>query len=92
MKSVVSPQKNTNLGLDLHSSNPDPVNFFGAQSSLGGGHSFCLGGHKQSFGGHGSGMPPPPWRRVCTNSVKKRNIEKLCHQQREKRNTEQLCH
>ena len=35
--------KNTNLGLDLHSSSPKPVNFFGAQSSL--------GGHKQSFGG-----------------------------------------
>ena len=27
-----------------------------------------------------------------TNSVKKRNIEKLCHYQREKRNTEKLCH
>ena len=37
---------NTNLGvlgLDLHSSSPEPVNFFGAQS--------LLGGHKQSFGG-----------------------------------------
>ena len=32
------------LGLDLHSCSPEPVNFFGAQSSLG-------GGHKQSFGG-----------------------------------------
>ena len=31
------------LGLDLHSSRPEPVNFFGARSSL--------GGHKQSFGG-----------------------------------------
>ena len=46
--------KNTNLGLD-------PVNFFGAQSSLGG-HGFRLGRHKQSFGGarpryapHGAG-------------------------------------
>ena len=38
------------LGLDLHSSSPEPVNFFGAQSSLGG-HSFRLGEHKQSFGG-----------------------------------------
>ena len=37
---------NTNLGflgLDLHSSSPKPVNFFGAHSSL---------------GGHGLGMPP----------------------------------
>ena len=53
---------NTNLGvlgLHLHSSSPEPVNFFGAQSSLGGGHNFRLGGgHKQSFGGHGPGMPP----------------------------------
>ena len=47
---------NTNLGLDLHSSSPETVNFFGAQSSL---------------GGHGPGMPPP-WRRACllTFSVK----------------------
>ena len=44
---------NTNLGvfgLDFHSNSPEPVNFFGAQSSLGG-HNFRLGGHKQSFGG-----------------------------------------
>ena len=27
---------NTNLGLDLHCSSPEPVNFFGAQSSFGG--------------------------------------------------------
>ena len=38
------------LGLDLHSSSPEPVNFFGAQSSL--------GAHKQSFGGHDAGIPP----------------------------------
>ena len=49
---------NTNLGLELHSSSSEPVNFFEAQSSLGGGHNFHLGGHKQSFGGHGPGMPP----------------------------------
>ena len=29
------PLANTNLGLDLHSSSPEPVNFFGSQSSLG---------------------------------------------------------
>ena len=40
----------TNLGLDLHSSSPEPGNFFGAQSSL--------GGAQFSFGGHGPGMPP----------------------------------
>ena len=45
------------LGLDLHFSSPEPVNFFGAQSSLGG-HNFRLGWHKKSFGGHGPGMPP----------------------------------
>ena len=58
MKSRVSPQKlrkwavNTNLGilgLDLHSNSPQPVNFFGAQSLLGGAQ-FSFGGHKQSFG------------------------------------------
>ena len=51
---------NTNLGvlgLDLHSNSPKPLNFFGAQSSLGGAQ-FSFGGHKQSFGGHGPGMSP----------------------------------
>ena len=36
--------KITNLGLDLHSRSPEPVNFFGAQSSLGGEAEFLLGG------------------------------------------------
>ena len=52
---------NPNLGVvgqDLHSSSPEPVNFFGAQSLFGEGHNFCLGGHMQSFEGHGPGMPP----------------------------------
>ena len=43
---------NTNLGvsgLDLHPNGPEPVNFFGAQSSL--------GGAQFSFGGHSPGMP-----------------------------------
>ena len=44
------PLANTDLGLDLHSSSPEPVNFFGAQSSL--------GGAQFSFGRHGPGMPP----------------------------------
>ena len=39
------------LGLDLHSSGPELVNFFGAQSSL--------RGHTSShLGGNGPGMPP----------------------------------
>ena len=41
----------TNFGIDLHSSCPEPVNFFGAQSSLG-------GGTRTHLGGHGRGMPP----------------------------------
>ena len=49
--------KNTNLDLDLRSRSPDPVNFFGAQSSLGGAQ-FSFGGHKHSVGGHGPRMPP----------------------------------
>ena len=48
---------NTNLGLDLHSNTPNPVNFVGHSPRLGG-HNFLLGGHKQSLGGHGPGMPP----------------------------------
>ena len=38
------------LGLDLHSGSYKPVNFFGAQSSL--------GGHNFRLEGHGPGMPP----------------------------------
>ena len=49
--------KNTNLGLDLRSKSPEPINFFGVQSSLGG-VQFSFGGHKQSVGGHCPGMPP----------------------------------
>ena len=45
------------FGLDLHSSSPEPVNFFGAQSSLGGGN-FLLGGASSHLGGHGPGMHP----------------------------------
>ena len=37
-------------GLELHSSSTKPVNFFGAQS--------LLGGSQFLFGGHGPGMPP----------------------------------
>ena len=50
---------NTNLGvlgLDLHSSSPKPVNFFGAQSSLGA--QFSFGGTSSHLGGHSPGMPP----------------------------------
>ena len=54
-KTTKIPVVNTNLGLDLHSSSPKPVNFFGAKSSL--------GGHKQSFGGAWPRYAPP-WRRV----------------------------
>ena len=49
---------NTNSGLELHSSSPELVNFFGAQSSIGGVQFLFGGGRKQSFGGHGPGMPP----------------------------------
>ena len=50
--------KNTNLGLDLHSSSPEPVNFFGAQFSLGGETIFVWGGTSSPLGGHDPGMPP----------------------------------
>ena len=57
MKSGVSPQiraVNTNSGvlsLELHSTRSEPVNFFGAQSSVAGGTSSHLGGNSP-------GMPP----------------------------------
>ena len=38
------------LGLDLHASSPELINFFGAQSLLGGAQ-VSFGGHKQSFKG-----------------------------------------
>ena len=52
---------NTNLGvlgLDLHSRSPESVNFFGAQSSLGG-HNFRLGGTSSHLGGTAPECPPP---------------------------------
>ena len=56
---------NTNLGLDLHSSSPEPVNFFGAQSSLGG-HNFCLGGGTSShLGGTAPEYPPVAQGLLC---------------------------
>ena len=48
---------NTNwgiLGLDLHSSNLEPVNFFGAQSSLGGAQAVIWGARPRNA------HPPPP--------------------------------
>ena len=52
------------LGIDSHSSSPKPVNFFGAQSSLGGAQ-FSFGGHKQSFErAWPRNAPPPPVRRT----------------------------
>ena len=60
------PVANTTLGLDLHSSSPEPVNFFGAQ--------YSLGGHKQSFGGsrpryvpRGAGSDSSAWKQLLTN-------------------------
>ena len=53
--------KNVNLGLDLHSSSPESVNFFGAQSSLGraqfslGGTSSHLEGARPRYALHGAG-------------------------------------
>ena len=52
---------NTNLGvldLDLHFNSPEPVNFFGAQSSLGGAQFSFGGAQAVIWGGHGPGMPP----------------------------------
>ena len=57
---------NTNLGvlgLALHSSSPESVNFFGAQSSLGG-HNFRLGGAQVVIWG-AQHRNAPPWRRAC---------------------------
>ena len=52
---------NTNLGvlgLNLHFNSPESVNFFGAQSSLGGDTIFVWWGTNSILGGHGPGMPP----------------------------------
>ena len=56
-KTTKIPLANTNLGLDLHSSSPEPVNFFGAQSSHGG-TIFIWGGTSSQLGGHSPVMPP----------------------------------
>ena len=50
--------KHTNLDLDLRSRSPDPVNFFGAQSSLGEAQ-FSFGGTQAlSWGGTAPVCPP----------------------------------
>ena len=51
-------------GLELHSSDTEPVTFFWAQSSLGG-HNSCLGGTSSNLGG--TAPDCPPWRRACCN-------------------------
>ena len=52
---------NTNLGvlgLDLHSNSPEPVNFFGAQSSLGGAQFSFGGAQAVIWGGTAPECPP----------------------------------
>ena len=50
--------KNTNLDLDLRSRNPEPVNFFGAQSSLGGAQFSFGGAQAVSWGARPRYAPP----------------------------------
>ena len=45
------------LGLDLHSSSPEPVSIFGAQSSLGGGTIIVWGGTSCHLGGTAQECP-----------------------------------
>ena len=52
--------KNTNLGLDLYSSSPEPVNFFGAQSSFGG---------AQFWGGTAPVCPPVAPGLICYSII-----------------------
>ena len=52
-------------GLELHSSCTEPVNFFWAQSTLGG-YNSRLGGTSSTFGGHAPECPP--WRRACPSN------------------------
>ena len=54
--------KNTILGLELRSRSPEPVNFFGAQSSLVGAQ-FSFGGAQAASWG-AQPRYAPPWRRV----------------------------
>ena len=49
---------NTNLDLDLRSRSSEPVNFFGAQSSLGGDTIFVWGGTSSQLGGTAPVDPP----------------------------------
>ena len=62
--------KNTNLDLDLCSKSPDPVNFFGAQSSLGGAQ-FSFGRNKHSVGGayRGCGAGSASDTQICKEKI-----------------------
>ena len=70
-------RKYKNFGLDLHPSGPKPVNFFGAQSSLGGGTIFVWEGTRSHLGG--TAPVCSPWRRVCidANSFDDEGLKKL---------------
>ena len=57
--------KNTNLGLHLHSSSPNPVNFFGAQPRLGGAQ-FSFGVAQAVVWG-ARPRYAPSWRRVWSS-------------------------
>ena len=79
---------NTNLvvlGLDLHSSSPERVNFFGAQSSFGKGHHFRLGGTSIHLGSTAPECPPPRGagprqhesQRICSGVANQQNFFNL---------------
>ena len=61
---------NTKLGLDLHSSSPEPVNFLrGHSPRLKGGHNFRLGGTSSRMGGTAPECPPVSPGLVCFISL-----------------------
>ena len=75
------PVASTNLGLDLHSSSPKLVNFFGAQSSLGGAQ-FSFGGAQAVIWG-GTAQECLPWCRDWAKGAlalpKPSHLEDLLH-------------
>ena len=67
-------------GLELHSSSTKPVDFFRAQSCLGGGGTILIwGGTSSDLEGHSPmECPPPPWRRAYNVDTIKDNSQRQC--------------
>ena len=72
------PVANTSLGLDMHSCSPEPVNFFGAQSSLGGAQAVIWGSTAQECPLVAPGLTSSEITFDYTAFIRKQNSLRYC--------------